>query len=688
MSELKLKIVANERSKFTVKDLNDLNDPARAYKSPLAVIAHIDVNAFFAQVEQLRLGLSVNDPVVCLQWSTLIAVSYAARDFGVNRMDSIETAKLKCPNLKAVHTAVFKKGENYWKYHDNTAEFPKPKDYKVSLDPYRRESRKIMKIFKSNCDLVEKASVDESFMDLGRIVLYRLFELFPNFAAFIEEHSNDDLLPNINKFDMSSLPIIGDFILSEEEKENNELIINDWDDILVLIGAKISSDIRAIIEKQLGYTTSCGIGRVKTIAKLASGFRKPNNQTIVRTSAIERFMKNFKFTDFWSMGGKTGEFIKERLSLETDEDSINIIRNSFELNELEEMLEDKQIAIKLYQLVRGEFKSPLSEKISLKSMNSNKNLRGDSGKTFKDACDWMKVFSADLFQRIVELQEETFGISNSNVLKLRPKTISIMFRSAKDFKNAHSKQCSLPVLNKDEIEETFFKSGVKLLKELEQQFGNIYPLVNLNMTITNFDDDDSGTNSILNFTKKGDISDVFDKFKTQEQVSKAAQPTRVIKHLKPETGKDIKDITSLFSKELRGKSSTVNNDPSAEGLKEKEPETINIEETGSEDGNKSALEATENENYTTTEDGYFLCKKCNSQVLEPKEHDDLHFAIELSKDINGEDSLSEEQSAINNRTKSYAESLLESRIRQRARSSKPITKKAKFDKNQSKLPFN
>ena len=47
----------------------------------------------FAQVEQIRLGLDYNKPIVCAQWNSIIAVNYPAREFGIGRMDSIESAK-------------------------------------------------------------------------------------------------------------------------------------------------------------------------------------------------------------------------------------------------------------------------------------------------------------------------------------------------------------------------------------------------------------------------------------------------------------------------------------------------------------------------------------------------------------------------------------------------------------------
>lgn len=56
-----------------------------------------------------------------------------------------------CPNLVVVHVATYKDGENEAKYHPN----PDNKNYKVSLDLYRRESVKIINIFKSTLPTAE-----------------------------------------------------------------------------------------------------------------------------------------------------------------------------------------------------------------------------------------------------------------------------------------------------------------------------------------------------------------------------------------------------------------------------------------------------------------------------------------------------------------------------------------------------
>jgi DNA polymerase eta len=604
--------------------LLSLENPQRAYLSPLAVIAHIDVNAFFAQVEQIRLGLSKEDAVVCVQWSSLIAVSYAARDYGIGRMDNVETAKLKCEKLIPVHTAVFKKGENFWRYRDEDKEPPSPVNHKVSLDPYRRESRKIMKIFKSNCDLVEKASVDESFMDLGRIVLKRLYALLPDLEEQLEKMDKLDQLPPVPqnlKFETHG------FIVSSVDEPENGPKIYDWDDLVILLGSLIAHEIRQQIEKELGYTTSCGVARVKTVAKLASGFKKPDNQTIVRNGSINQFLSNFDFTELWSMGGKTGEYIKSKLS-PSSSDSMTYIRENYDMDELKEYLEDEQLSEKLYLMVRGEYAAPLSERILLKSMNSNKNIRGSSGSSFKDSCEWIKVFAADLYQRLMETDDE-------NGYKTRARTLSIKFKSKNNFSETHSKQCSLPIVPKEELEETLYKYGVNLLKMLEAQYHNIYPLVNLNMTISNFEIMDKASSNIMNFVKRGDVSSIF----------KNAGESKI--------------------KREQGTSGTSGTEVSGADT-----------------------------HYIPLDDGKFQCTKCGNEVQDQAEHRDFHYAIEITEQLNGASSLSSELQRYSAKKLSYGESRLNLRSMSPSTSStkrkkvntKP-DKKVKVTKGQSRLPF-
>ncbi len=111
--------------------------------NPNRKIIHIDMDAFFASVEQMdnpalrgkpiAVGGAENRGVVAA------AASYEARKFGVRSAISGVLAKKKCPNLI----------------------FVKPR-----FERYKEISGKIRKIFHEYTDLVEPLSLDEAYLDV------------------------------------------------------------------------------------------------------------------------------------------------------------------------------------------------------------------------------------------------------------------------------------------------------------------------------------------------------------------------------------------------------------------------------------------------------------------------------------------------------------------------------------------
>lgn len=64
--------------------------------------------------------------------------------------------------------------------------------------------------------------------------------------------------------------------LLELEEEWDPVI--DWDDVGMAIAAEIVNEIRGEVEEKLGYTCSAGVAQSKMLAKLGSGYKKPNQQ--------------------------------------------------------------------------------------------------------------------------------------------------------------------------------------------------------------------------------------------------------------------------------------------------------------------------------------------------------------------------------------------------------------------------
>lgn len=63
--------------------------------------------------------------------------------------------------------------------------------------------------------------------------------------------------------------------LSEGESEEDAV---DWDDVVMYIAAEVIREIRGEVEEKLKYTCSAGIAPNKMLAKLAAGWKKPNQQ--------------------------------------------------------------------------------------------------------------------------------------------------------------------------------------------------------------------------------------------------------------------------------------------------------------------------------------------------------------------------------------------------------------------------
>jgi len=72
------------------------------------IVAHLDMDCFYCQVEHLRLNIPVSEPLAVQQWDTVIAVNYAARasPYSIKRGMKADECKRRCPNIHLIHVEV------------------------------------------------------------------------------------------------------------------------------------------------------------------------------------------------------------------------------------------------------------------------------------------------------------------------------------------------------------------------------------------------------------------------------------------------------------------------------------------------------------------------------------------------------------------------------------------------------
>ncbi|KZS92491.1 DNA/RNA polymerase [Sistotremastrum niveocremeum HHB9708] len=490
----------DESDLFPVITYRHLLSQGQGVKNPLRVIALCDMDAFYAACEQVRLGLDPSIPLVVRQWNLLIAVNYPARKYGINRMCKIADAKRLCPHVRVVHVATYKEGENEPVYVDE----PDSMTHKVSLDHYRRESMKIINIFKEGLPgaEIEKASIDEAFIDLTQPVREEILRRYPNLAEVPEGGSLDTPLPappTVLWEDLGALvPIAPDAEQSEthSEPDSKEKISQDatvdvptvpsWHDLALSIGASLMKPTRERIHGELGYTTSAGIARNKFLAKLVASYKKPNTQSILRNAAIPNYLRPMEFQKIRFLGGKLGT----ELANEYDVSTIGDLLPS-QLTEKSEDLQNKfgEGSIWVYEVLRCQVK----EKATLnKSMGASKNL-GKPVTKREDGYHWIRLMASELAFRLLELRETYPGVW--------PKTIVLHIRQG--WQTSRSKQAPFPFvrnLTADDIS----KAGDKLWDELVGINSTSINITNLGLAFAGVEASSAGQRHIDNFLQSPD----------------------------------------------------------------------------------------------------------------------------------------------------------------------------------------
>jgi DNA polymerase-4 len=270
-------------------------------------IIHIDMDAFFASVEQRDFPELRGKPVAVGgrgRRGVVGAASYEARKYGVrSAMPSFKAEQL-CKDLI----------------------FVKPR-----FEAYSQVSAQVMDIFKEYTDLVEPLSLDEAYLDVT------------------------------------------------ENKKN------------ITIATDIAREIKNRIKQTTQLTASAGVSYCKFIAKVASGYKKPDGLTVIHPTKAHLFLKQLVIDDFYGIGKVTAEKMKT-MGIRKGADLL-----TYELNELIDLFGLKS-GTYYYQIVRGLDNRAVQPEHIRKSIGSEETFDRDLSQT-DDMLQYIRSIAQDVFQR-------------------------------------------------------------------------------------------------------------------------------------------------------------------------------------------------------------------------------------------------------------------------------------------------
>ncbi|XP_053293016.1 DNA polymerase eta isoform X1 [Pleuronectes platessa] len=358
------------------------------------VVALVDMDCFYVQVEQ-RLDAALNNtPCVVAQYKTwkggsIIAVSYEARAHGVTRNMWVDDAKKLCPDLQVARV--------------------RESHGKADLTHYRDASVEVIEVM-SRFAVIERASIDEAYMDLTAAVQQRLKDMadkriephllratyiqgYPQSSTDLEAAEEDSVLDKeelrsrgLQQW-LESLPVLLTGAQSSAE-------------VQLTVGAIIVEEMRAAVEKDTGFSCSAGISHNKVLAKLACGLNKPNRQTVLPLDSVTELFNTLPITKIRNLGGKLGASIKETLGIENMGDLTR-----FTQDQLGQHFGEKT-GQWLYELCRGIDFEAVKPRQLPKSIGCSKNFQGKTSLATKEQVQyWLHQLALELEERLTKDRE-------------------------------------------------------------------------------------------------------------------------------------------------------------------------------------------------------------------------------------------------------------------------------------------
>ncbi|KAJ8529048.1 hypothetical protein K7X08_035883 [Anisodus acutangulus] len=386
---------------------------ARPELSDSRVIAHVDMDCFYVQVEQRKQPSLRGQPTAVVQYNSwqgggLIAVSYEARKFGVKRSMRGDEAKQVCPEIQLVQVPVARG--------------------KADLNDYRNAGSEVVTILarRGRC---ERASIDEVYLDLTIAAEAMLADNPPECLETISEEAVKSHVLGLEEFPAE----VGS---DARERVRHWLTRSDASrrDKLLACGALIVAELRLQVLEVTEFTCSAGIAHNKMLAKLASGMNKPAQQTVVPFSSLSKLLGNLPIKKMKQLGGKLGTSLQIDLGVNTVGDLLQ-----FSEEKLQEFY-GINTGSWLWNTARGINGEEVKGRLLPNSHGSGKTFPGPRAlKTVASVEKWLSELCEELSERLQSDLEQNKRIAHTLTLHAH----AYKPNDSDSFKKFPSKSCPL-----------------------------------------------------------------------------------------------------------------------------------------------------------------------------------------------------------------------------------------------------
>jgi len=227
---------------------------------------------------------------------------------------------------------------------------------KARFDAYKEASQQIRAIFKNYTDLIEPLSLDEAYLDVT------------------------------------------------ENKKKEPL------------ATELAKQIRAEIFEQTQLTCSAGISYCKFLAKIASDYKKPNGQTVIKPHKAEAFIEQLPIKKFYGIGKVTAQKM-EAIGIQTG-------YHLKQLTEFEMVKNFGKMGRFYYNIVRGIDDRPVRTERVRKSIGVERTL-AENLIELSDIIEQLKILMGKFYERL----QKADNYGRTLTLKLKTADFQIITRS-------------------------------------------------------------------------------------------------------------------------------------------------------------------------------------------------------------------------------------------------------------------